>query len=226
LWQADELVEPSSVICTVHRCATWEELLDLIAAFDSQDAAQTQFDRVTGAYRECGLNLTSKRLRGGTIVDALAIAMRGVARSSDKSASGAEFDVYEAVRTYAKELASLDAIDPQPEVFHTGIVAAALISQALNPAAIGFFEKLGKREGAQRDQFADPVLAILNVLDSMKRRRTGWEKAQQEELCAVCLRASFAFQQGEESVDYWCSSVPPPVDLQAIVARARNVARR
>jgi hypothetical protein len=226
LWQSNELVPPKSVICTVHRCATWDELLDLIAAFDSQDAAQTQFDRVTGAYRECGLNLTSKRLRGGTIVDALAISMRGVARSSDKSALGAEFDVYEAVKTYAKELAALDAIDPQPEVFHTGIVAAALIAQALNPAAIKFFEQLGKRDGAQRDQFSDPVQAILNVLDSLKRRRAGWEKAQQEELCAVCLRAAFAFQAGEESVDYWCSSVPAPVDLQAIVARARTAALR
>jgi hypothetical protein len=226
LWQAHELLSPGSVICTVHRCATWEELLDLIAAFDSQDAAQTQFDRVTGAYRECGLNLTSKRLRGGTIVDALAISMRGVARSSDKSATGAEFDVYEAVRTYARELALLDAIDPQPEVFHTGIVAAALISIALDPAGIRFFEKLGKREGVQRDQFADPVQAILNVLESLKRRRTGWEKAQQEELCAVCVRASFAYQEGEKSLDYWCSSVPAPVDLPAIVARARNAARR
>jgi hypothetical protein len=105
-------------------------------------------------------------------------------------------------------------------------VAAALISQALNPAAIRYFEKLGKREGVQRDQYADPDQAILNVLDALKRRRAGWEKAQQEDLCAVCLRASFAFQEGEESVDFWCSSAPAPVDLQALVARARNVARR
>ena len=52
LWERAQLRRPTSVIAKVFRCASREELNALYATHDTQDAAETLYDRVNGAYRE------------------------------------------------------------------------------------------------------------------------------------------------------------------------------
>jgi hypothetical protein len=227
LWKNGALPNPGFVFATVYRCNTREELNALYATFDTQSAAVTMYDRVTGAYREQGLELRSKRLRSGTIVDALSIAQRGIARSTESVGDGEEdWDVYNAVATFAAELRLLDTVDPQPEVFHTGIVSAALLSLALDATAVGFFELLSHGRGSKREGLFDPVEAILWRVARIKKQRSGWIKAQQEQLCATCLAALDLWRAGENASDYWSSGEFAPVSLPDVVKRVRELKLR
>jgi hypothetical protein len=222
LWSSGALPDPGSVNVTVYRCTNREELNALHATFDTQSAAVTMYDRVTGAYREQGLELKSKRLRAGTIVDALSIAQRGVARSTETSSPGEdEWDVYDAVAMFAAELRQLDTVDPQPEVFHTGVVSAALLAIAMDPASLGYFARLSRGEGSKREGLFDPIEAIQWRISRVKKQRNAWIKSQQEKLCAVTVAAVELWQAGEAAEGYWSSGDIPPVNLREIVLRVR-----
>ncbi|MCL4368628.1 MAG: hypothetical protein M1337_05630, partial [Actinobacteria bacterium] len=152
LWAKGALPDPGTVLATVYRCKDVRELNALHAAFDTQAAAETVFDKVSGAFCEQGLVLTSKRLRSGTIADALSIATRGVARGGDAEGGTSEdFDVYGAVEFYAEELRLLDTVNPQNETFYTGLLAAALLSLACEPATLEFFRAISDGQGSTRD---------------------------------------------------------------------------
>lgn len=202
LWERGQLRRPTSVIAKVFRCASREELNALYATYDTQLAAETLFDRVTGAYRECGLTLTSQRLRTGTIVDALSIAERGIAHSTERNRED-EFDVYAAVAHFKRELALLDSVNPQTEYFPSGIVAAALLSLAEHPDCLEFFKRLRDRLGSKRAGEPDPVEAVLDELQRLKRRKSARVRSEQEDLCARTLAAINAWREGSDSATYW-----------------------
>lgn len=222
LWERGQLRRPTSVIAKVFRCASREELNALYATYDTQDAAETLYDRVTGAYRECGLTLTSQRLRAGTIVDALSIAARGIARSTERNRED-EFDVYAAVANFAKELALLDSVNPQTEYFPTGIVAAALLSLAEDPQCLDFFKRLGDRKGSKRAGEPDPVEATLDELQRLKRRKSARVRSEQEDLCARTLAAVSAWREGSDSAAYWGSPRLQTHVLSEAVQRVRTL---
>ena len=227
LWMSGALPDPGFVYATVYRCKTRDELNALYATFDTQSAAVTMYDRVTGAYREQGLELRSKRLRAGTIVDALSIAQRGIARSSQSAGESEEdWDVYDAVATFAPELRLLDTVDPQPEVFHTGIVSAALLALALDATALDFFALFSRGQGSKREGLFDPVEAMLWRVARIKKQRSGWIKTQQEQLCAACLAALELWRAGERAQGYWSSGDFVPVNLPDVVRRVRELKRR
>jgi hypothetical protein len=203
LWERGQLRRPPFVIAQVFRCASRDELNALYSTYDTQLAAETLYDRVTGAYREWGLNLTSQRLRTGTIVDALSIAYRGIARSTERNSNEEEFDVYAAVGYFARELALLDTVNPQAEHFPTGIVAAALLSLAENPNTLEFFGRLGRRQGSKQAGLPDPVEAVLEQLAALKRRKNARVRTEQEDLCARTLAAVRAWRDGPDTANYW-----------------------
>jgi hypothetical protein len=224
LWQGGALPDPGLVFATVYRCSSREDLNALYATFDTQSAAVTMYDRVTGAYREQGLELRSKRLRSGTIVDALSIAQRGLARSTETVGESEEdWDVYNAVATFAPELRLLDTVDPQPEVFHTGIVSAALLSLAIDPNAIHFFELLSHGRGSKREGLFDPIEATLWRVARVKKQRSGWIKSQQEQLCAVCLAALALWRAGEAAAGYWSNGEFAVANLSDVVKQVREI---
>lgn len=226
LWNTNKLPNPGTVFATVYRCSTRDELNELYATFDTQAASETLYDRVTGAYREQGLTLRSKRLRSGTIVDALSIAIRGVARGED-AAGGTkdDFDIYEAVRVFAPELRLLDTVDPQPETFFTGIVSAGLLSLALDPSTLEFFGQLSRSQGNKKDGLLDPIEGTLCTIRKIKEQRSSWVRLHQENLCATTLGAIDIWQRGESTPGYWSSGKYPPVDLQRALARVQELKR-
>ncbi len=223
LWTTGKLPDPGTVFATIYRCRNREELNNLRATFDTQSAAETMFDRVSGAYREQHLTLTSKRLRNGTIVDALSIAMRGFARGDDTS-SKEDFDVYEAVRVFAPELRLLDTVDPQPETFHTGIVAAALLSLALDPSTLEFFDRLSRAQGSKKDGLLDPIEGTLWIINRIKRQRSGWLKSRQEQLCSTTLVAVRLWKAGESAPGFWSPTGKyEPIPLSDVVQQVREL---
>lgn len=224
LWERGQLRRPPFVIAQVFRCNSREELNALYATYDTQLAAETLYDRVTGAYREWGLNLTSQRLRAGTIVDALSIAFRGVARSTERSTTREdEFDVYAAVGYFARELTVLDSVNPQTELFPTGVVAAALLSLAEDPGTLEFFNRLANRQGSKRDGLPDPVEAVLEQLAALKRRKSARVRSEQEDLCARTLAAVRAWRAGAGAPEYWGNAPLQTNLLPDAIRRVRSL---
>ncbi|MHB1530469.1 MAG: hypothetical protein ACYCXT_13825 [Acidiferrobacteraceae bacterium] len=222
LWAKGQLPDPGDVLATVYRCKDLRELNELHAAFDTQAAAETVFDKVTGAFSEQGLVLTSKRLRSGTIADALSIATRGVARGEDAEGGTSEdFDVYGAVEFYADELRLLDTVNPQNETFYTGLLAAALLSLACDPSTIEFFRALSEGRGQARGGLDDPVAGVLGIIAKMKNRQARF-KREQERLCESTLGAVQIWRQGTEMPGYWSSGRYEPVNILKTVRQARE----
>jgi len=212
LWASGRLKAPSCVIAQVFRCRSREELNALYATFDTQLAAESLIDRVTGAYCEHGLTLTSQRLRAGWIADALSIAYRGVSRSTERYVSDADIDIYAAVGFFAKELQLLDSLNPQTDLFPTGVLAAALLSIAEEPQALDFFRRLSERQGSKKDGLPDPVEAVLEELRTLKSRKGGRVRSVHEDLCARTLVAVRTWRQGPEVPQYW-GKVPLQTNL-------------
>jgi hypothetical protein len=222
LWSRGSLPRPKSIFAKVFRCDSREALYDLYSTFDHPAAAETLFDRVSGAYHEHQLTLKSERLKNGMIGDALYIACRGVARTMDKEAEEDDMDIYNVVGTFAPELSLLDSVNPQNDLFQTGVLAAALLSLALDPQLIGYFGQLSKREGNKRQGLLDPVEALLHMVGTLKDRRGAWGKAQQQELCAAALTGASAWKAGDSHPHYWVKETLPPADIQEIVRRVRE----
>lgn len=230
LWREGKLPYPQVVLVTVYRCRSMAELHELYDAFDNQLAAEERYASVVGAYRAHALELTSPRLKDGMVVDALYIALTGIARSNQKAAESCnELDIYKAVGCFRDELVLLDSVNPRPEVFLGGVVAAALLGLAMRPADIEFFRalsKAGRRKGATDPGPTgerDPVAALLLHLKELKASKSAWVKRTQEDLCARTLRAFFAYLRGAQSTDYWFEDVPSPEDIAPVIETVRRL---
>lgn len=206
LWQHKRLPVPKSVFATIYRCKSISDVNEVYGVFDTQIASETLYDQVTGAFREQGLILKSKRLRAGTIVDALSIARRGQAGGKD------DFDLYEAVAYFSQELRLLDSVDPQPDQFHTGVVSAALLALALNTNNLAFFAQLASRKIPDsktplKKELLDPVARVLWNIAKIKKEKSGWKPDVQMALCEVTLAAIEAWKKGEKHSQYWSAHI-------------------
>lgn len=227
LWQQGKLQDPKTVYATIYRCKTREELLALYETFDSQGAVEKQQDRLTGAIRSLRLKFDSKRLRYATFTDSLAIAARGVARGKDAFGKRyEEFDVYEALEMFAPELRLLDAVDPQPDIFHSGVLAAGMLALAVDKENFGFFAQLSKRTGKKKDTPPfDPVEGIRWLMTHTKQAGTGRSKLTQENICATVLGAVELYAQGEGSSEYWSENgrIENPPSVLDYVQKVRTL---
>ncbi len=222
LWATGRLPHPQTVFATVYRCQSRADLNELYTAFDTQAAAETVFDRVTGAFREHGLVLKSKRLRSGTIADALSIATRGVARGEDAEGDTSDdFNVYEAVEFFAPELQLLDTVNPQNEIFYTGLLAASFLALALDPATLDFFRRVSHGAGEARDGALDPPAGVLASVARLKKKHARFRR-DQERLCASTLAAVELWRQGHQAPGYWSSGRYEPVNLLKTVRQVRE----
>jgi hypothetical protein len=221
-WKNGSLRRPDSVLATVFRCESRQALYDLYSTYDHPAAAETLYDRVSGAFHQHGLQPKSERLRSATIGEALYIAWRGAARALDKGSDEDDVDVYNVVGVFASELALLDSVNPQNDTFQSGVVAAALLCLALDPQLIGYFDQVSKREGSKQRGMFDPVEALLHMVSEVKVRRGAWGRAQQQELCAAALTGAFAWKAGESHPHYWVREGLPPADIQEVVSQVRK----
>ena len=222
LWAKGELPCPVRLHVTIHKVATREELNELYAAFDAQWAAKPEFEKVYGGLRECGLELKSRRLKRGFLVDAFNIALRGLTRPHQDKRRSEPVDVYKAVATFQEELKLLDTVNPPSEVFYAGVIAAALIALSLFPSSLEFWRKLALREGNKQNGLIDTVEIVLSQVDKLRRGRSSWENAQQELLCGRTLAAFLAWEKARQGKGQsWFRTTVHAVDLQPYIAQLK-----
>jgi hypothetical protein len=220
------LRRPPSVFVTVHRCKTFSELVELYGVFDNLSAAEKQIDRVSGGMRQLGIKLESKRLKYGMLTDALSIAWRGVARGPDSEGHPYEdFDVFDALSAFRAELLELDKVNAQPDVFHSGVIAAALLSLALDPASNAFFMGLSKSSLAidARPPF-DPMAGIRWRMLNIREDQASRAPTTQESVCGQVLLAVQIFSNGRSDPRYYSDAhFDDAPDIVPIVKRVREL---
>ncbi len=221
LWGQGELEQPEKIIVTAYRVKNRDELNALYGVIDLSTAAERPSDKVCGAYRECGLDIQSPRLSGGNISEALHLAVRGVPKSR-RSKKKLTFDIYAAVKVFKSELKKLDTMNPDPKLFPSGIVAAALIMLALHPKSVKFFQLLNNKQGEKKQGRMDPVEATLDLINEMRFSRKLHHGIGHLELCARCVRAVFNWLEGPESSRYWLKNKVYAYDMIALTEELRK----
>lgn len=123
----------------LYHVQTREELNGLYKMEDAASAAERHFQQYYGALREAGMELQSKRMKKGYISGAVALAIRGMP-SSRQPRQMPLLDPYKAITVIGEELAMLDTLDMKPNLFHSGVLAAALLSVAKDPKVLEFWD--------------------------------------------------------------------------------------
>lgn len=223
LWTHSRLPVPATVFATIYRCKTRDEFLELYASFETQPNTGRQQDRVSAALREIGLELRSRRLRHGAFADVLSLAWRGKTRGIDSTGRKYEdFDVRQAIAAFAPELRALDSIGPTPEVFYTGVCAAALLALAADANTIEFFRDVADPVVSRRDEPPyTPVQAVRREIELLKqKKKSARDRNAQEILCAVVLGAVELWRRGPSTPGFYSDGTIQPV---RVIDRVRAI---
>lgn len=202
MWEKRELKKPESLIMRTHNINEnfYQALIDSLYPISARNKSQ---DSILACYKKHELNFKSVRLKHGYINDALNIALRGEPRIlQDKRVLKNEISTDLAIKNFKKELIIIDKINPNTDVFLSGVLAASLIMINNDPSNIEFFIKLNNYEGITKDEKHDPIEALLRVIEIFKRKK-GSEGKIQIELCSKTIRAISAWKLGEKNEGYW-----------------------
>jgi hypothetical protein len=230
LWSKGAFPAPATVRATIYFPESEFEFYDLYRAHHAASSTISRLDDIQAAFRENELNLNSRRLKHGLLVQAFTLALRGRIRvASDET----PVDLRRAVSLFRQELLLLDKAMPSAEIFQTGVVAAALICLTLHPKHELFFEKLAQEKGNKRDGLMDPVECVLSLVEKIRNQGTASIDAVQEDLCARTVRAFLAHMRGDPEIfegrvnntmkRYWFKRMIQGVDLDAYVKRVRRM---
>jgi hypothetical protein len=157
----------------------------------------TDYDRVLRACRNLGITLRSARLSSGTFVDALGISLHGTAWSTEHR--NKTFDIAKAVETFAPELRQLDSIDPQPEIFRTGVIAASLLALSLDPSTLEFFQRLSQTR-VKDGSGGLPIRRLLVTINRAKKQEAdGTNALREQDLCSMTLQAVDVWKKPDQA---------------------------
>jgi len=202
LWVKELLTQPSKVTILIYTLdeVAYEELINSTYQLSLTNKSQSA---ILNAYKRQGLTFKSERLKHGYIAEALNIALRGKPRAlQDKRTLRIEINIDKAIEVFKSELLLIDSINPDPRLFSTGIISAALIMLSIDPKNIEFFSRLNASQGEMRDDAADPVESLLQIIDYLKKKSSS-ESRYQVELCSKTIRAVRAWNTGPDNSHYW-----------------------
>ena len=161
LWRDGRMRPPSLLLVDVYECHDEQAAMDLYDMFDSSGATELGTDRVTGAFREAGINPSSPMLTEGGISTAMRelyefVNQVGVTRNTKNAV------INRAVKMFADEIMLLDKIKPTRDAFPYGIVMGALLTFAKHgDKALRFWELYAADAGNKSDNTVDAVEALV-----------------------------------------------------------------
>ncbi len=202
LWEKGALAKPDTLTICIYTLdqLAYDELIGALYPVSIKNRSQ---ETVLACYSRLGLTFNSNRLKHGYITEAINIALRGEPRAlQDKRSLRNEVNIDSAIEIFKDELILIDGIKPDPKLFSTGILAAALLILSINPLLIKFFTRLNKLEGETKNERNDPVESLLRIIESMKKKSTSEGKFQVD-LCAKTIRAIQAWNAGVDNDKYW-----------------------
>lgn len=165
LWATGDLTPPPKVYADVWACRNLDEAKGMYGTFDSRAAVENVSDMVFGAVRENGVAFSSELLKSQRFAGGMRIAttlLLGFGHSSEQT-------VYDLFEYWLPELALLDDCDPTRKRFHTGIMAAALLTfRRYGPEASAFWKSFAIGGGIKINQMRDAVQALEERMDRIR----------------------------------------------------------
>ena len=226
LWKSGTLKPPETITADVYDLTQAEFDTLRQRLYNEQLEQLPPHELVITLYKELGLSFASERLNKGFITEALNIALRGKPRAQQDKRSvreKQEIDIKKAIGALKEELMALDRLNLKPELFLTGVLAAALIMVANDPNTLEFFRRLNKLEGkVSADGLLDPVEALLAVIDSYKNKRMT-QARMQVELCGKTVKAVMLWNHGPKSPKYWTKNVLRLADYQPFIRELKRI---
>ncbi len=226
LWKSGAIQKPETVTADIYDVsqAEFDKLRQRL--YDERLELLPPHELVIATYKELGLNFSSERLNQGFITEALNIALRGKPRAQQDKRSvreKQEIDIKKAIDSLKEELTALDSLNLKPELFVTGVLAAALIMVANDPNTLEFFRRLNTLEGkVSADGSFDPVEALLTVIDSYKNKRIP-QARMQVELCGKTVKAVMLWNHGSDSPKYWTKNTLRAADYQPFIRELKRI---
>jgi hypothetical protein len=169
LWQRGELAAPDELVVDIWWCRDEAAVKALYSRFDGQTAAETAVDRLRGAANEHEIAFKTPMLRDGNFGTAIKrIYLIGWSHKQDQWTS-LDF-VYDAVKTFKRELMALDDLNPQPARFTSGVIAAALVTlKRYGENAVPFWRAYSENAGLKDGPTMDGVQALSESVLSGKQ---------------------------------------------------------
>lgn len=165
----------------------------------------------------------SKLFRIGNILLALTLAVRGIPRTWQPGVPAVTIQSGWAI--YADEIRRLDALDPKLRIFQSGVLAAALVTTALDPRVFAFWELVNQERWTRhRDGRIDPPGWLLQqILRHSGNRDLALRPEYQHYLFQVSLAAAMAWLSAlDAGQPLWLTGEPARVKIDELLEQVRT----
>ncbi|MBK8815382.1 MAG: hypothetical protein IPN42_07710 [Methylococcaceae bacterium] len=227
-WTSDKLRAPDVLIAQIIdiKAANFFALENEIKA--KRKASLPANEWVKEMYKELGLSFNSNRLKEGLISEAITIAFRGRPRElQDKRfiKERVELNLKKAIGLFSEELLFIDSLNPKPEIFMTGVLAAALImlGGTSQPTEIReFLLRLNNKQGEIKEGLEDPVAGLLRVLEGYRMSDRNAQSHMTIGLCKIALQSMTLWQEGADSPKFWRKKLVTGIDHMPYIRKLKH----
>jgi hypothetical protein len=215
LWQSGKLPRPDSLLAQVFAISP-EDFSALSHAKSIKNAQSlAPNEAIQAIYQELGLEFSSDRIKSGFIYDAINIALRGKPRNlQDKrySLEKEEVDMRKAIKLFSQELALIDSLNPKPDLFVTGVLAACLIMLGTHRDLSEFLQRFNTGQVEYRDGLEDPVAGLIRVIQRHRADDHAMPSHLSIDLCRKAIQSITLWEEGRDSPLYWRRKLVSGVD--------------
>ena len=215
LWQSGKLTVPESLMAQVYEISPedFSALNHAKSIKNAQSLAPNEAIQVI--YKELGLEFSSDRIKSGFIYDAINIALRGKPRNlQDKrySLEREEIDMRKAIKLFSHELALIDSLNPKPDLYVTGVLAAVLIMLGTHRDLREFLHRFNTGQVEYQDGLEDPVAGLIRVIQRHRIDDNAMPSHMSIDLCRKAIQSITLWEEGRDSPLYWRRKLVSGID--------------
>jgi hypothetical protein len=227
-WTSGKLQAPENLIAQIIEI-TAADFLALTEEIQAKRKASLPVNEyVKAIYKELGLSFNSARFKEGLISEAITVAFRGRPRAlQDKRfiKERVELNLKKAIELFSEELLFIDGLNPKPELFLTGVLAAALImlgGTSPNTDIREFLVRLNNQQGEIKDGLEDPVAGLLRVLEGYRMSDRNAQSHMTIDLCKKVIQSITLWQEGADSPKFWRKKLITGIDHMPYIRKLKH----
>ncbi len=227
-WTSGKLIAPENVVVQIIDI-TAADFLALMEEIQANRKASLPINEyVKTIYMELGLSFNSARFKEGLISEAITVAFRGRPRAlQDKRfiKERVELNLKKAIELFSEELLFIDSLDPKPELFLTGVLAAALImlgATSPNTEIREFLVRLNNHQSEIKDGLEDPVAGLLRVLEGYRMSDRNAQSQMTIDLCKKVIQSITLWQEGTDSPKFWRKKLITGIDHMPYIRKLKH----
>jgi len=227
-WTSGKLQAPENVMAQIVEI-TAADFLALTEEIQAKRKVSLPVNEyVKEIYKELGLSFNSARFKEGLISEAITVAFRGRPRAlQDKRfiKERVELNLKKAIELFSEELLFIDSLNPKPELFLTGVLAAALImlgGTSPNTDIREFFVRLNNQQGEIKDGLEDPVAGLLRVLEGYRMSDRNAQSHMTIDLCKKVIQSITLWQEGADSPKFWRKKLITGIDHMPYIRKLKH----